>query len=313
MMLWLLLLFHVLVVQAASPAELSNLANHPSIKAYLKKLGKHFSLRLSEDKLPYSDREGISEPVCPWKFSSCSTVYFYKRFKLIRVDKVDFSAVSNIEASLTTAYDPNDKRYIYPAKVTITESTAVTESTTKGWKVSLKLDGAVSGDPTGSFASGGAAVTSEYGEEYTSTTTTTRSVSIEAPCEAGKYCTIQTLTYQAHLRGKCRIEPIINCGGEEDACLKFEKTTDNSYHGYGVPQKVWKWQDGPCRQWRAYSRKNCRQGHYSVVDCTVSTPVLNRIGKPYSFTVITKKDLPPLNSTNDDDDDKRWAQIIFTK
>ncbi|RCI14285.1 hypothetical protein L249_6132 [Ophiocordyceps polyrhachis-furcata BCC 54312] len=309
MMTILLLLFHALAVQAARPNDLSNLGNHPDIKAHLRGLGEHFSLRLSEDNLPYQDRDSISEPVCPHKIFSCSTVYFYQRYKMIRVDNITFSAISNIEASLITPYDPHDERYKFPAKISTTVSRAVTSSTTKGWKVSLKLGGGLSGDPTQSFASGGADLSGEYSEQYTSTTTTTRSVGVEAPCEAGKLCTIQTLTYLAHLEGRCRVEPIINCGGEEDACHKFETKTVNLHPDLqkGPPLKISKWRDGPCRQWTDYSRRHCRRNRYLEVKCKVSTPVLNRIEEPYTSTVITKKDLPSFDSTGE----RRWEQVQF--
>ncbi|KJZ71491.1 hypothetical protein HIM_09130 [Hirsutella minnesotensis 3608] len=265
------------------PAEL-----HPAVQARLQEFSKGLQLRIASDKQPYQDTDSVAEVRCGAKIFSCYNVYFYNRNRLLEADNITFSARSYLDADLDTPYGKEDDRF--PAKVSATKSTAVTDATTKGWKVSLKLS-------AGGAPGKGGEIGGEYGEQYTTSTTTTTQITHEAPCPAGNRCTIQTLTYHAMVKGKCRVEPIINCGGDQDACLGFRKTwTKPQVVGrlgtmVGERKQVYEWEEGPCNQWIDYSRRHCSQGHYKTEPCEVYAPILDASGKPRTSVVVTREKL----------------------
>ncbi|EQL01053.1 hypothetical protein OCS_03233 [Ophiocordyceps sinensis CO18] len=111
--------------------------DHPAVKARLEEFSKGLTLRIASDNQPYQDTDGTEEPVCPNKIFSCRYVYLYTRNRMLKATNVSFSAKSFLDADLDTPYSKADDKF--PARVITTKSTAVTDSTTKGWKVAFKL------------------------------------------------------------------------------------------------------------------------------------------------------------------------------
>lgn len=284
--------------------------DHPAVKARLEEFSKGLTLRIASDNQPYQDTDGTEEPVCPNKIFSCRYVYLYTRNRMLKATNVSFRAKSFLDADLDTPYSKADDKF--PARVITTKSTAVTDSTTKGWKVAFKLT--AGGPPQNGGEIGG-----EYGEQYTAGTTTVRQVTHEVPCPAGNRCTIQTLTYHARVIGTCRVEPIIDCGGAADACLGFRKTWDHGrsdYAGYAgrigfvgsapPPRRVYEWEKGPCSQFVHFSQRHCSRGRYKTEPCEVYAPILDPSGKPRTSVVLTRQKI----SWGDSADNKARAEEL---
>lgn len=265
----------LLAAPARAAGDYFQAENHPAVAARVAEFSRDLELRLSSGGGPYQDADGEREVRCGAKILSCYWVYFFARQRLQAIANVSYSARSFLDADYDTLYDDAAERM--PAKVTATTSTAVTDATTEGWKVSFKL-------------SAGAELAGEYNQQRTRTQTHVHQVTHEAPCPAGHRCTIQTLTYHVGVTGTCRVEPIIDCGGEADACLGF-RTVVPAYPAADAAA-VFEWEQGPCSQWIAYSRKHCSRGAYRTVPCTVYGPLLDASGQPRTSVVASRDRLP---------------------
>ncbi|KAI1935874.1 hypothetical protein LOZ57_006863 [Ophidiomyces ophidiicola] len=145
-----------------------------------------------------------------------------------------------------------------PSTLSFSKTRAVAAGVTKGWNIGGKIGGSGMGASL--------EVSAGYSNTKTKTTTDTKSVSYTMTCPPAHECTLRTLTFTAHLKGKCRREAKRYCLGQRDACARGV----DSYCTGGI---------------QAF----CPGGREPrVADCQVSFPVVDGRNKLVSTTVAVQ-------------------------
>ncbi|KAJ4152870.1 hypothetical protein LMH87_009390 [Akanthomyces muscarius] len=260
-----------------------DIATVEKVKSRVADLQKSLSLTVNKENPPYQFTDIANEPVCPTKITSCKTVYFRDMNWLDALGKVSISAQANVDADIETRHDGGAAQ---PDKVTTKTSTMLTSTTTKGWKVGLKL---TPPGPVGGLIGGD--VSGEYSEQYADAKATTVERSVEKPCPPGHRCTIQTITYQATMPGNCLSYPIIDCGGGIDPCGTFGQTpVASKYPTTDVMGAFF----GPCQQFTDFANRECNRDLKATKPCEITLPILDASGKPYSHMITTQEKLDPV-------------------
>ncbi|OAR03138.1 hypothetical protein LLEC1_05845 [Akanthomyces lecanii] len=252
------------------------------VKSRVADLEKSLSLTINKENPPYQLTDIANEPVCAIKIASCRTVYFRDMNWLDALGKVSISAQASVDADIETRHDGGTS---LPDKVITKTSTMLTSTTTKGWKVGLKL---APPGPVGGVVGGD--VSGEYSEQYAEAKATTIERSVEKACPPNHRCTIQTLTYTATMPGSCLSYPLMDCGGAIDPCGTFGKTP---VAGRYPTTDMMKGLFDPCSQFTDYANRECNRNLNETKPCEISLPILNASGQPYSHMVLTQE---PLDS-----------------
>ncbi|KHN97075.1 uncharacterized protein MAM_05184 [Metarhizium album ARSEF 1941] len=252
----------MLLLSAAGAYCGTDVVYNPTIQAYLDGIDTT-NFTTDADEPPSFATAGSAEPTCFVYFRRCNPVYFYQNWFLDRASNITLGAKFFADAELIVQDDkPVDG--MLPSVQTIT-STAVTDATTKGWKVGGRLGGEVGAEG----AKGVLEFTGEYGEQWSKSTTETTQLAVTAPCPGNTRCTIETVTFYATFRGRCRARPVINCGGEMDACRA----------------DAW-----GCSQFESYRAKSCG-GDLEDLPCSFTTPIIGTNGKPVAKNIIRRTPL----------------------
>lgn len=260
-----------------------DIATVDKVKGRVRDLQNSLSLTINEKNPPYQIIGLTSEPVCAIKITSCKDVYFRRIQWLAALGKINITAQANVDADIETRHDGGA---LQPDKVTTKTSTMLTSTTTKGWKVGLKLS-------AGSAVSKtlGGDVSGEYSEQYAEATATTVERSVEKPCPPGNRCTIQTITYSATMPGDCLSYPMIDCGGGIDACGTFGQTpVASKYPTTDMMDALFV----PCQQFMDFADRECSRDLKATEKCDITLPILDASGKPYAHMITTQEKLDPV-------------------
>ncbi|KYK62076.1 hypothetical protein DCS_03221 [Drechmeria coniospora] len=233
-------------ISAVEPVPNSQLA------AYMDRLSKAM-MTMDDDRPPFYDGANQFEPTCIQNVGQCFTTEFWTRHYLAQIENVTIIPSVHVDAELINLKDE-------VGTIKSTKSVAVARGTTKGWTISAKATVSTLFSGKGGFAE----VSGTYKDETTDLTTQTRTVEYASTCAAGRTCRIQTVTFQAVLRGVCRGEPFIWCSSERRMC-------DSGL------------QDS-CSQYGDYFKKSCSSGVPLTSDC--ETTVQIRDGKNDLLSVV---------------------------
>ncbi|OAA35029.1 hypothetical protein BBO_08974 [Beauveria brongniartii RCEF 3172] len=250
------------------------------IQSRVADLQASLALTVNKANPPYQTVDIANEPACFNMVTSCSTVYFRNMNWLDTLGEVKIRAHAHLDADVETRHSGGAPM---ADKVTTKTSTMDTTSTTKGWKVGLKLSGTHKASGLGGDVSG------EYNEQYTTSQQTTIERSVEKSCPPEHRCTIQTITYEAVMPGNCFTHPVIDCGGGYDPCNSLSKTPVASrYPTTPLKDLTYK----PCDQFLDFGEKRCNpQALEKTAPCEISVPILDSAGKPYSHMITTEEKL----------------------
>ncbi|KAK8147337.1 hypothetical protein G3M48_001789 [Beauveria asiatica] len=275
-----LIVFTVLTGRVWSFDTAKDIVTVDQVKSRVADLQRSLSLTVNNANPPWTTADLDNEPVCAGKITSCTTVYFRNMKWLEGVGDVTITAHANVDADLETRHEGGTPQ---PDKVTTKTSTMLTGTTTKGWKVGLKLSPA---KPIASLIGGD--ISGEYSEQYAEAKATTTERSVEKFCPPNHRCTIQTITYQATLPGNCLSYPMIDCGGGIDPCGTFSKTPIASkYPTSDVMDSFFQ----PCQQFLDFANKECNRDFKKTEKCEITVPILNASGQPYSHMITTQESL----------------------
>ncbi|OAA55084.1 hypothetical protein ISF_08005 [Cordyceps fumosorosea ARSEF 2679] len=242
-------------------------------------LQRALDIHVNKENPPYQFADITNEPVCPSMITSCKTVYFRNVSWLESIGNATIRATANVDADLETRHDGGTHM---ADKVTTKTSTMLTSTTTKGWKVGLKLS------PATSILGLNGDVSGEYNEQYAEAKATTVERSVEKSCPPNMRCTIQTITYEAKMPGNCFVYPIIDCGGGYDACGTFSTTPiAEKYPVTDILDTFF----GPCAQFSDFGNKECQRDLTKTTPCEITVPILDNAGKPYSHMITTQEKL----------------------
>ncbi|KYK60850.1 hypothetical protein DCS_01988 [Drechmeria coniospora] len=272
-------------------------------------------LHLSETSLPFQDELIITESTCWHRRSlfTCTETTFFNRTQLVHISGTTFHAIRHQDQGFSAHYEPSNVHKV-PSKIVSKQSTAVMKSTTRGWKIGLKMSHNAKVGQSISLTGEG---TYELHEQSTQQKTVTTEVSVEHACPDGYRCTIETLSFYASVRGTCRVQPTTHCAdktrGEQDACLGFNKinkinlacydsnpAADELTHGArsnepifgadGKPLQVPEWDDcSDCDQFHSFARRHCHgRDRHPEEQCEISVPVVKANGMPYTHIIFTR-------------------------
>lgn len=246
----------VLALLAATPAVLAA-PYGPTVESavaqkFLKEIENNF--QVVSDNPPKYKSDEISEPTCFAYVGSCNPTYFHLQHSFIN-GTARASYITQVEHGIHNIGNTD-------VKLTVTQSTAVALGTTKGWNIGAKYT--ISGDIVGT--KNGLEISGGYSESKSETVTTTRTIASEVVCRPGYACEIQTWTFHVQVEGYCKTRPIINCGGEYDAC---EKATNI------------------CSQYFDYFNKFCSKKKLAATThCKSQTVINDASGKPLTKLVL---------------------------
>ncbi|PHH87633.1 hypothetical protein CDD83_8613 [Cordyceps sp. RAO-2017] len=215
---------------------------------------------------PYTVGTVHGEPTCIQNFFSCSkTVFFNRRTMVGGPYEVHVQPIFNEDATLV---NDGDKE----ARIRSSESKARLESTTKGWQISATLSYATNGFTTG--------ISGQYKDEWTKSTTDTKTVDYMARCPPHKTCRIQTVTFKAKLIGFCSDIPYLLCTGSPDFGPEHEMNVCTVDEGWVQS----------CSQYTEYVKKTeqlCKDRNDPQILCEVETILKEDGGKPFRAVVFT--------------------------
>ncbi|KAI1956541.1 hypothetical protein LOZ58_006260 [Ophidiomyces ophidiicola] len=211
-------------------------------------------VKLTGKRPHYHSHSGRTSSIPCWGmvFQCLFTAHHWVNNELIQVTS---SRMTHQATDSTAPYRNTAKT---PSTLSFTRTVAVAAGVTKGWNIGGKIGGSGKGASLD--------VSAGYSSTITKTTTNTKSVSYTMTCPPAHECTLRTLTFTAHLKGKCRRVPKRHCLGQRDACARG---LNNLCIG-GI---------------QAF----CPGGTGArVADCQVSFPVVNGENKLISTTVAVQ-------------------------
>lgn len=268
--------------------EIEMLEKHPVILEVLHDYQQKLELQINSQDPPYRETEYYrKESSCFSKWFTCQTTAFGTRYRLSKMSNSSVSPVFHRNTPLVMLGDGSiqDKE---------SKSTAVTESTTKGWKISLKLY------KSNVARTMGAEVQAQYGEHYTKATTVTSQQAYTLRCPACHSCAMYTMTVMATIGGTCDAQQRVLCSwADQDICQDFEfkcQKPEMYRHRLSVVKrdgdcpergstKIYQWQTWGCGQYRDFARQNCGSGSYEQASCSIRAPVIKANGEPASAVI----------------------------
>ena len=156
-------------------------------------------------------------------------------------------------------------------QLTLTRSTWITESTTKGWTIGAKISGTVGKEDKGSL---GAEISAQYSDLHTKETRQSREVSYQMACKPHSECRFETWTFHVELGGACEWYPMLDCSREISVCDE------------------WPFNNPTCQQFEDVRAQCPTVTKRPKENCKIKTPLYEAGGKPFSKVVAVTV---PLN------------------
>ncbi|KAI2412539.1 hypothetical protein LOZ41_003765 [Ophidiomyces ophidiicola] len=218
------------------------------------------SFKLDTQKPPFGLTEIIYESSCFMQWTACPSIgMFYKDImKMIQNITVEYKGV--VEAR---GFNPTNSDTV----VTSMKSNALTIARTAGWSIGASVSGGINQH----HGSGSATFSFQYSESTTEEKTHSKFVTVSTPCKPRSMCLIETRTFYAKIKGKCKREPMVDCRGHRNQCNRKEDS-----RGY------FKW--SYCAQTSSRIQEYCRDT--VLVDCEVSVPIFEDDGETPRSTIV---------------------------
>ena len=261
---------------------------------------------MSEAERTELDDEGLFTLVYKWvyrkekpclsKSFTCSEVSFGNRPRLSKVTGSSLSPVFYWNKHIATI-GMGSTHY------TLSNATALTDSTTRGWKVALKL---FKGNAERTLS---AEFQAEYSEQYTKAKATTLQESQSIKCPADSSCDLYTMTVMVTTTGVCDNQKRVQCGSQDvDICQDFQFRCegpdifrrDASHAAKRCPRghnKKFDWQTWSCSQYRDFAWKHCKRGKYKKAPCSITLPLLKADGSPANSVIGVFKSIKKTESS----------------
>ncbi|PHH90108.1 hypothetical protein CDD83_4482 [Cordyceps sp. RAO-2017] len=300
-------LFAILIATSVSGTALSGQILHPEededAKAFVDKLQRNFVFNW--DNAPWK-REFLwdSSSSCGvwWStwWTACGTASFYQEYKLVEQYLPSREARNLVKSapqyhvhSVPVEHAASDisNKGQRDLEVTTEESLVKIDSTSEGWNVGAQVFGGISA-PYAGGPNGGISVSGGYSKDWTSGEYRTKGTKVTRHCPPGFHCTVQTWTYHVKFMGHCRVEPVIDCGGDRRICEDRWSDIRNS-----------------CPAWRPFRNERCNlwgngAARFYYEPCEVQTPIITQVGEPMSRRVYIETELPSHRKSMLDEDSR---------
>ncbi|KJZ75330.1 hypothetical protein HIM_05256 [Hirsutella minnesotensis 3608] len=223
---------------------------------------------------PFFNSPTTDEPTCFQHWNDCARTQFWSHHLLVEAHNATGSVFSSLEKEV----DNNSPQDV---KIEVTETHAVIDGTTTGWKIGGK---ATAGFGKSGVASGGIEVSTEYSSLHNQQDTWTESIKYSYSCPPWSVCRIETLTFNVNIMGTCEETGYLQCA----PLIPSLWHSDYTWSACDIPSAL------SCNQYTAFGNKYCPKPKRP---CSVSTPIFNEDGKePFAITAFIAYDSDDLRS-----------------